>query len=156
MQIYEDRKNLFRPFLFGVTLTYVAIDNILNGPLREYMSKYFDLKEFGTNTREEYLYYLILFLGVLQILLSLQSLFLPVIEVIDTKIVLRTKEKTLSVIRDVSEIKNLNIKDNSYLVFSFDDAQYNVNVKDVLANDISDLYTTLNIKEEDKTSRKID
>ena len=142
--------------MFGVTLTYVAIDNILNGPLREYMSKYFDLEEFGTNTREEYLYYLILFLGVLQILVSLQSLFLPVIEVIDTKIVLRTKEKTLSVIRDVSDIKNLNINDNSYLVFSFDDAQYNVNVKDVLANDISDLYTTLNIKEEDKTSRKID
>ena len=156
MQIYEDRKNLFRPFLFGVSLTYVAIDNILNGPLREYMSKYFDLKEFGTNTREEYLYYLILFLGVLQILVSLQSLFLPVIEVIDTKIVLRTKEKTLSVIRDVSDIKNLNIKDNSYLVFSFEDAQYNVNVKDVPANDISALYTTLNIKEEDKTSRKID
>ena len=113
MQIYEDRKNLFRPFLFGVTLTYVAIDNILNGPLREYMSKYFDLEEFGTNTREEYLYYLILFLGVLQILVSLQSLFLPVIEVIDTKIVLRTKEKTLSVIRDVSDIKNLHINDNS-------------------------------------------
>ena len=156
MQIYEDRKSLMRPFLFGVTLTYVAIDNILNGPLREYMSKYFDLKEFGANTREEYLYYLILFLGVLQILVSLQSLFLPVIEVIDTKIVLRTKEKTLSVIRDVSDIKNLNINDNSYLVFSFDDAQYNVNVKDVLANEISDLYTTLNIKEEDKTSRKID
>ena len=61
MKIYEDRKNLFRPFLFGVTLTYVAIDNILNGPLRGYMSKYFDLKEFGTNTREEYLYYLIHF-----------------------------------------------------------------------------------------------
>ena len=142
--------------MFGVTLTYVAIDNILNGPLREYMSKYFDLEEFGTNTREEYLYYLILFLGVLQILVSLQSLFLPVIEVIDTKIVLRTKEKTLSVIRDVSDIKNLNINDNSYLVFSFDDAQYNVNVKDVPANDISALYTTLNIKEEDKTSRKID
>ena len=52
MQIYEDRKNLFRPFLFGVTLTYVAIDNILNGPLREYMTKYFDLKEFGTSTQE--------------------------------------------------------------------------------------------------------
>ena len=97
-----------------------------------------------------------LFLGVLQILVLLQSLFLPVIEVIDTKIVLRTKEKTLSVIRDVLDIKNLNIKDNSYLLFSFDDAQYNVNVKDVLANEISDLYTTLNIKEEDKTSRKID
>jgi len=156
MQIYEDRKNLFRPFLFGVTLTYVAIDNILNGPLREYMTKFFDLKEFGTNIREEYLYYLILFLGVLQILVSLQSLFLPVIEVIDTKIVLRTKEKTFSVIRDVSDITNLIKKNDSFLVFSFDDAQYNVNVKDVPANDISALYTTLNIKEEDKTSRKID
>ena len=154
MQIYEDRKNLFRPFLFGVTLTYVAIDNILNGPLREYMSKYFDLEEFGTNTREEYLYYLILFLGVLQILVSLQSLFLPVIEVIDTKIVLRTEEKTLSVIRDVLDIKNLNIKDNSYLLFSFDDAQYNVNVKGVQTNEISTLYTTLNIKEEEQPREK--
>ena len=154
MQIYEDRKNLFRPFLFGVTLTYVAIDNILNGPLREYMSKYFDLEEFGTNTREEYLYYLILFLGVLQILVSLQSLFLPVIEVIDTKIVLRTEEKTLSVIRDVLDIKNLNIEDSSYLLFSFDDAQYNVNVKGVQASEISDLYTTLNIKEEQQPREK--
>ena len=154
MQIYEDRKNLFRPFLFGVTLSYVAIDNILNGPLREYMSKYFDLKEFGTNIREEYLYYLLLFLGVLQILVLLQSLFLPVIEVIDTKIVLRTEEKTLSVIRDVLDIKNLNIKDNSYLLFSFDDAQYNVNVKGVQANEISALYTTLNIKEEEQPREK--
>ena len=118
------------------------------------MSKYFDLEEFGTNTREEYHYYLILFLGVLQILVSLQSLFLPVIEVIDTKIVLRTKEKTLSVIRDVSDIKNLNINDNSYLVFSFDDAQYNVNVKGVQANDISALYATLNIKEEEQPREK--
>jgi hypothetical protein len=41
-------------------------------------------------------------------------------------------------------------------VFSFDDAQYSVNVKDVLTNDISALYRTLNIKEDDKTSRKID
>ena len=118
------------------------------------MSKYFDLKEFGTNTREEYLYYLLLFLGVLQILVLLQSLFLPVIEVIDTKIVLRTEEKTLSVIRDVLDIKNLNTKDNSYLLFSFDDAQYNVNVKGVQANDISALYTTLNIKEEEQPREK--
>ena len=73
MKIYEDRKNLFRPFLFGVTLTYVAIDNILNGILREYMSKYFDLKEFGTNTREEYLYYLLLFLGIFQIIVSIKE-----------------------------------------------------------------------------------
>ena len=77
MKIYEDRKNLFRPFLFGVTLTYIAIDNILNGLLREYMSKYFDLKEFGANAREEYLYYLLLFLGLFQIIVSIKEAFRP-------------------------------------------------------------------------------
>ena len=145
---------MIRPFLFGLTLSYLAIDNILDGPFREFLATYFDLKAFGTNTREEYLYYLLLFLGVLQILVLLQSLFLPVIEVIDTKIVLRTEEKTLSVIRDVLDIKNLNTKDNSYLLFSFDDAQYNVNVKGVQANDISALYTKLNIKEEEQPREK--
>ena len=145
---------MIRPFLFGLTLSYLAIDNILDGPFREFLATYFDLKAFGTNTREEYLYYLLLFLGVLQILVLLQSLFLPVIEVIDTKIVLRTEEKTLSVIRDVLDIKNLNIKDNSYLLFSFDDAQYNVNVKGVQTNEISALYSTLNIKEEEQPREK--
>ena len=145
---------MIRPFLFGLTLSYLAIDNNLDGPFREFLATYFDLKAFGTNTREEYLYYLLLFLGVLQILVLLQSLFLPVIEVIDTKIVLRTEEKTLSVIRDVLDIKNLNTKDNSYLLFSFDDAQYNVNVKGVQTNEISALYTTLNIKEEEQPREK--
>ena len=59
MQLYRDRKNLLRPFLLGATLSYVAIDNIVNGPLRDYLSNYFDLKEFGTNVREEYLLSLI-------------------------------------------------------------------------------------------------
>ena len=59
--------------MFGVTLTFIAIDYILNGLLREYMSKYFDLKEFGTNTREEYLYYLLLFLGIFQIIVSIKE-----------------------------------------------------------------------------------
>ena len=61
---------MMRPFLFGVTLSYLAIDNIVNGPFREFLSTYFDLKEFGTNTREEYLYYLLLFLGIFQIIVS--------------------------------------------------------------------------------------
>ena len=68
---------MIRPFLFGVTLSYVAIDNIFNGPFREFLSTYFDLKEFGTNTREEYLYYLLLFLGLLQIIVSLKEAFRP-------------------------------------------------------------------------------
>ena len=61
---------MIRPFLFGVTLSYLSIDNILNGPFREFLSTYFDLKEFGTNSREEYLYYLLLFLGIFQIIVS--------------------------------------------------------------------------------------
>ena len=68
---------MIRPFLFGVTLSYAAIDNIFNGPFREFLSTYFDLKEFGTNTREEYLYYLLLFLGLFQIIVSVKEAFRP-------------------------------------------------------------------------------
>ena len=66
---------MIRPFLFGVTLTYLALDNILDGPFREFLATYFDLKEFGTNTREEYLYYLLLFLGLFQIIVSIKEAF---------------------------------------------------------------------------------
>ncbi len=68
---------MIRPFLFGVTLTYLALDNILDGPFREFLKTYFDLKEFGTNTREEYLYYLLLFLGLFQIIVSLKEALRP-------------------------------------------------------------------------------
>ena len=64
---------MIRSFLFGLTLSYLAIDNILDGPFREFLSTYFDLKEFGTNTREEYLYYLLLFLGIFQIIVSIKE-----------------------------------------------------------------------------------
>ena len=68
---------MIRPFLFGVTLSYFAMDNILDGPFREFLKTYFDLKEFGTNTREEYLYYLLLFLGLFQIFVSLKEVLKP-------------------------------------------------------------------------------
>ena len=68
---------MIRPFLFGVTLSYLAIDNIFDGPFREFLKTYFDLKNFGTNTREEYLYYLLLFLGLFQIIVSLKEAFWP-------------------------------------------------------------------------------
>ena len=68
---------MIRPFLFGVTLTYLALDNILDGLFREFLKTYFDLKEFGTNTREEYLYYLLLFLGVAQIIISFKENLKP-------------------------------------------------------------------------------
>ena len=68
---------MIRPFLFGLTLTYLSLDNIFDGPFREFLQTYFDLKEFGTNTREEYLYYLLLFLGLFQIIVSLKEAFRP-------------------------------------------------------------------------------
>ena len=120
MKIYRNRSNSLRTLLLGVSLTYIAIDNINNGPLREYLSTYFDLKEFGTNTREEYLYYFILFLGVLELIIMIQSFFLPVIEVIDSKIALRTKERTLVVVRDVVDVNSIKKSSDSNLIFNFE------------------------------------
>ena len=149
MQLYRDRKKQLRPFLSGLALSYIGLDNITSGPFREYLSQYFDLQEFGSNAREEYLYYAILFIGILQLVVTVQSIFLPVIEIIDSKIVLRTKEKTFSVIKDISEISNIEMKEDNFLQFTFSDKTYNVQIAEVAVAEIDLLMSTVNISEEE-------
>lgn len=149
MQLYRDRKKQLRPFLSGIALSYVSLDNITSGPFREYLSKYFDLQEFGSNVREEYLYYTILFLGILQLVVTVQSIFLPVIEVIDSKIVLRTNEKVFSVVKNISEISNIEVKKDNFLQFTFSDKTYNVQIAEVSVAEIDALISTVNISEEE-------
>ena len=124
MKFYRDRSSLFLPFLRGTVLTYVGIDNIITGPFRQLMIKYFRLGDFGSNAREEYLYYLLLFFGLLQLFITIQSMFQPVIEIVDTKVILRTKERTLSVIKNTFDIINIEIVEDNFLQFSFNDGEY--------------------------------
>jgi len=149
MQLYRDRKKQLRPFLSGLALSYIGLDNITSGPFREYLSQYFDLQEFGSNAREEYLYYTILFIGILQLVVTIQSIFLPVIEIIDSRIVLRTKEKTLSVVKDISEISNIEMKEDNFLQFTFSDKTYNVQIAEVAVAEIDMLMSSVNTLEEE-------
>ena len=150
MKFYRDRSSLFLPFLRGSVLTYVGVDNIITGPFRQLMIKYFRLGDFGSNAREEYLYYLLLFFGLLQLLITLQSAFQPVIEIIDTKVILRTKEKTLSVIKNTFDIINLEVVESNYLQFSFRNGEvYNVQVDDVSIKEIQKEFTSFNFYEEE-------
>ena len=149
MQLYRDRKKQLRPFLSGLALSYIGLDNITSGPFREYLSQYFDLQEFGSNAREEYLYYTILFIGILQLVVTVQSIFLPVIEIIDSKIVLRTKEKTLSVVKDISEISDMEMKEDNFLQFTFSDKTYNVQIAEVAVAEIDMLMSSVNTLEEE-------
>ena len=150
MKFYRDRSSLFLPFLRGSALTYVGVDNIITGPFRQLMIKYFRLGDFGSNAREEYLYYLLLFFGILQLLITLQSAFQPVIEIIDTKVILRTKEKTLSVIKNTFDIINLEVMESNYLRFSFRNGEvYNVQVDDVSIKEIQKEFTSFNFYEEE-------
>ena len=130
-------------------LTYVGVDNIITGPLRELMIKYFRIGDFGSNAREEYLYYLLLFFGLLQLFITLQSAFQPVIEIIDTKVILRTKEKTLSVIKNTFDITNLELVEGNFLQFSFGDEIYNVQVDDVSIKEVQEIFTSFNFYEEE-------
>ena len=149
MKLYRDRSSLLLPFLRGSVLTYVGVDNIITGPFRQLMIKYFRLGDFGSNAREEYLYYLLLFFGLLQLLITLQSAFQPVIEIIDTKVILRTKEKTLSVIKNTFDITNLEIVEDNFLQFSFGDEIYNVQVDDISTKEIQEIFTSFNFYEEE-------
>ena len=149
MKLYRDKSSLFLPFLRGSVLTYIGVDNIITGPFRELMIKHFMLGEFGSNAREEYLYYLLLFFGILQLFISLQSAFQPVIEIIDTKVVLRTKERTLSVIKNTFDITNLELVENNFLQFSFSDEVINVQVDDVSLKEIQEVFTSYSFFEEE-------
>ena len=149
MKIYRDRSSLLLPLLRGSLLTYVGIDNIISGPFRELMVQYFKLGEFGSNSREEYLYYLLLFFGLLQLFITIQSMFQPLIEIVDTKIILRTKEKTLSVIRNTFDITNIELADDNFLKFAFKGEIFSVQVDDVSLKEVQGAFTTFSFYEEE-------
>ena len=143
MKIYRDRQQLIRPFFLGVSFSYISIDNIVTGPLRKYLIEFLKIGEFGSNMREEWLYYFILFLGVTQLYIALQSLFLPAIEIVEDKIVLRTREKYLAVIKNIDEITEINSTEDSELIFSFQDNSYTIYAEDLLTEDIETLKSHL-------------
>ena len=131
-------KKIFVPqFLSGVFLSYSALDNILEGPLRVLLKQYFDLEEFGSNAREESLYFIILFFGIFQIVISLQNLFQPVIEVKNGKIAIKTKQKILSVIKPINEIIEITESDDFTLTFVFQDSSYSVISKHLENNELN-------------------
>ncbi len=143
MKIYRDRQKLIKPFFLGISFSYISIDNIVTGPLRKYLIEFLKIGEFGSNMREEWLYYFILFLGVTQLYIALQSLFLPAIEIVEDKIVLRTREKYLAVIKDIDEITEINSTEDSELIFSFQDNSYTIYAEDLLTEDIETLKSHL-------------
>ena len=131
-------KKIFVPqFLSGVFLSYSALDNILGGPLRELLKQYFDLEEFGSNAREESLYFIILFFGIFQIVISLQNLFQPVIELKNGKIAIKTKQKILSVIKPINEIIEITESEDFTLTFVFQDSSCNVISKHLENNELN-------------------
>ena len=138
-KIYRSKSAMLPTFLGGIFLTYISIDNMLEGPLRIFLKEYIDLKDFGSNTREEGLYYLILGLGLFQIITALQSFVQPVIEINNERIALRTKEKSLSVVRDVYEIKSIEKKDEEALLFIFEDMKFNVLTKHIKNEDLEEV-----------------
>lgn len=125
-KFFRNKKIFVSQFLSGSFLSYSAMDNIFGGSFREFLKQYFDLKEFGSNAREESLYFIILFFGIFQIVISLQNFFQPVIELKNGKIALRTKQKILSVVKPINEIIEIKESEDFTLTFVFQDSSYDV------------------------------
>jgi hypothetical protein len=131
-------------FFTGFSLSYISIDNILNGPFRQFLKNYITLKEFGSNIREEVLYYLILAIGGFQLFTAVQSFFQPILELSEYKLAMRTSEKMLTVVRNIQDLRKVDFE-GQYLKFVFDDNVYTVFIentdKDELQNILDDLDT---------------
>jgi hypothetical protein len=76
-------------------------------------------------------------------------MFQPLIEIVDTKIILRTKEKTLSVIRNTFDITNIELADDNFLKFAFKGEIFSVQVDDVSLKEVQDAFTTFSFYEEE-------
>ena len=147
MKLYRERKGIALPTIRGLLLAYVGADNMLSGPFRDLLTKYFKLGEFGSNTREEYLYYFIFGLGALQLLVTFQSLFIPLVELDEQKITIRTRENTFAIVKDRSEVKSIEILDEDNLEFSFVDKKY---IVPITAIPIEDVHKLISLLEEEE------
>ena len=147
MKLYRERKGIALPTIRGLLLAYVGADNMLSGPFRDLLTKYFKLGEFGSNTREEYLYYFIFGLGMLQLLVTFQSLFIPLVELDEQKIIIRTRENTFSIVKDRSEVKSIEILDEDNLQVSFVDKKYIVPLTAIPIEDVHKLVSLLQEEE---------
>jgi hypothetical protein len=143
-KLYRSQRKMMPIFFTGFSLSYISIDNILNGPFRQFLKNYITLKEFGSNIREEVLYYLILAIGGFQLFTAVQSFFQPILELSEYKIAMRTSEKILTVVRNIQDLRKVDFE-GQYLKFVFDDNIYSVFIentdKDKLQNILDDLDT---------------
>ena len=130
--------------LTGFSLTYVSIDNIFNGPFRNFLKNYISLNEFGSNIREEVLYYLILLVGGFQLFTAVQSIFQPVLEISEHKIAMRTSEKLLTVVRDIQDLKKVTLEEE-YLKFIFDDETYSVLIENTEKEELQSMLDHINV-----------
>ena len=129
-KLYRSPSKMMPIFLTGLSLSYLSLDNIFNGPLRDFLSNYISLNEFGSNVREEVLYYIILFVGGFQLFTAIQSYFQPIIEITQYKIAMRTSEKLFTVVKSIQELRQVSL-DEEYLKFLFDDGEYSVFIQNI-------------------------
>ena len=129
--------------LTGFFLSYVSIDNIFNGPFREFLKNYITLNEFGSNPREEVLYYLILIVGGFQLFTAVQSMFQPILEVSEYKIAMRTSEKLLTVVEDIQDLRKV-ILEEEYLKLIFDKETYSVLIVNTDTDELQSFIDDLN------------
>ena len=141
--LYRTQQKMTPILLTGFFLSYVSIDNIFNGPFREFLKNYITLNEFGSNPREEVLYYLILIVGGFQLFTAVQSMFQPILEISEYKIAMRTSEKLLTVVEDIQDLRKV-ILEEEYLKLIFDKETYSVLIVNTDTDELQSFIDDLN------------
>ena len=141
--LYRTQQKMTPILLTGFFLSYVSIDNIFNGPFREFLKNYITLNEFGSNPREEVLYYLILIVGGFKLFTAVQSMFQPILEVSEYKIAMRTSEKLLTVVKDIQDLRKV-ILEEEYLKLIFDKETYSVLIVNTDTDELQSFIDDLN------------
>ncbi len=131
ISVYIEKKSNRKALFTGIFCIFFALDTISFGHLRGILEQKILLHDFGQNTREEFLVYFILVIGIYLFLYFLVNRKEPIISIYDKTIKLRTKKHIRPLKKEIEDLIYYEFSRHSKVLFHFKDGTISVDVDNV-------------------------
>jgi len=131
ISVYIEKKSNRKALFTGIFCIFFALDTISFGYLRGILEQKILLQNFGQNSREAFLVYLVLAIGIYLVLYFLVNRKEPLISIYDKTIKLRTKKYLKPLKKEIEDLIYYEFSSFSKVLFHFKDDTISVDVDNV-------------------------
>ncbi len=131
ISVYIEKKSNRKALFTGIFCIFFALDTISFGYLRGILEQKILLQNFGQNSREAFLVYLVLAIGIYLVLYFLVNRKEPLISIYDKTIKLRTKKYFKPLKKEIEDLIYYEFSSCSKVLFHFKDDTISVDVDSV-------------------------